>query len=159
MKSQNGYLLLFVFVFTVILNGCADSGEKSSKEVESEQAVQKFNVSLDLSGISELSEGDTLSIMKNETDERYHLVIRRVQETFPGIMSISANVEDKDTGLATLIYRDGHLSGFMDMYKSNIRWEVNYDSVKNSYYLTEIDPEDIDEMEGGEALTPPNEQY
>lgn len=153
-------MLLLLFAIPVTLLGCGDSDEEASKvSPDTEKTVQKVPVSLDLSVMPELSEGDTLTIKKNETDERFDLVIRRTQETIPGIMTISANVNDQQTGLATLIYRDGQLSGFMDMYESNIRWQINFDSVDSSYYLTEINPEDIDEIEGGEALTPPNEEY
>lgn len=160
MRSKSAYLLLSLFAIPVLLSGCGNSEEESSNVApKPEKSVQKVPVSLNLSKIAQLSEGDTLTIMSNDTDERFDLVIRRTQETIPGIMSISANVNNQQTGLATLIYREGQLSGFMDMYESKIRWQVNFDSTDNGYYLTEIDPEDIDEMEGGEALSPPNEEY
>jgi hypothetical protein len=160
MKEKNLFIWIMALSLSLVQIGCGNSKERSpEQEAEPVEKIVKVSISPDLTPMDDLSSGDTLSIKQNESDSSYQLVIRRVQETIPGIMSISANVEDQDTGLATLIYRDGQLSGFMDMYKSNTRWQIEYDSLNSGYYLTKIDPDSIDELEGGEALSPPNEEY
>lgn len=161
MEIKRGFIVLLFSAFTVILLGCGGSEKQPQDESAApDENVQKVQVVMDLSAMNDLSEGDTLSITKTGPEEKkYNLVVRRVQETIPGIMSISALVADRDTGMASLIYRDGQLSGFMDMYESAVRWQINYDSTKKAYYLTEMAMDDIEEMEGGEALTPPNEEY
>ncbi len=144
---------LLIGTLLLLQLGCGNE-KKNTTEKNAEPA--KIYVSTKLNGITEVAAGDTLRIDVNETDEMYQLIIRRIQENIPGIKSISAVIGDQETGLATLIYRDGRLSGFMDMYVTNKRWQIEYDEENNSYYLNEIKPEDRDELEGGEPLTPPN---
>ncbi|WP_157939414.1 hypothetical protein [Gracilimonas amylolytica] len=145
---------LLIGTLLLLQLGC---GNEKKNTTEKNAEPVKIYVSTKLNGITEIAAGDTLRIDVNETDEMYQLIIRRIQENIPGIKSISAVIGDQETGLATLIYRDGRLSGFMDMYVTNKRWQIEYDEENNSYYLNEIKPEDRDELEGGEPLTPPNE--
>lgn len=140
--------------------GCGSNEKRTSENNQlTETESTRLYVNPSLPDMSNLVQGDTLSIEVKDSEEIYWLKVRRVQETIPGIMSISAFVEDQQTGQATLIYRDGRLSGFMDMYKTNVRLQLEYDEDTKAYYLNEIDPDEIDELEGGEPLTPPNEEY
>lgn len=150
---------ILVCTLLIVQYGCGSEDKKKPEVSSSEShALPKIYVSTDLPEMSELSEGDTLKITVDETDEMYQLIVRKVQENIPGIQSISADIGNRESGLATLIFRDGRLSGFMDIYKSNKRWQIEYDDEKNAYYLNVIMPEDRDELEGGEPLTPPNKR-
>lgn len=110
----------------------------------------------DLSRIPELSKSDTLTFDMVNAEEDYQLIINRIQESIPGIMAISARVENIATGSASLIFREGTLSGFIDISKTNKRLQVMYDS-SGTYYLREVLPEDRNELEGSAPLTPPKD--
>lgn len=149
LKGIKPVLIIAVVIFQI---GCA---EKKAPETETVPAAEQY-ISLDISAFSDLSQGDTLSVRVDDSEVSYQLIVRRIQENIPGVVSISANVGDVETGSANLIFREGRLSGFMDIYEDGKRWQVEYNAEKDAYYLKEIKPEDRDELEGGEPLTPPN---
>lgn len=112
-----------------------------------------------ISTLNELRQGDVFEITNTRRNETHKLVIRRVQETLPGLLSISANIETKDTGLATLILRDKErLLGTLHFYKENTRFRIAFDSAASRHYLTELSPEELDELEGGSPLDPSKDQ-
>ena len=82
------------------------------------------------------------------------LDVRRVQETIPGITTISANIGNKETGLATLLLRDNRLTGMVELYKENKKYRVQYDTAQNASYLQKILPEEMDVLEGAKPLSP-----
>lgn len=155
MKFLKGNGPVLIIIIAISLMGC---GEKKTPETEPVSESEQY-ISLDTSNFSDLSRGDTLSIKVDDSEVKYQLVVRRVEEAIPGIMSISANVGDVETGAANLIFREGRLSGFMDIYEPNERWQIEYNDEKDAYYLKEIKPEDRDELEGGVPLTPPNDGH
>lgn len=117
-------------------------------------SAEKYYFGIDRDFLGSLKQGDTFEIATRNQEMIYKLNVRRVQEAIPGITSISANVEDTNTGLATLLFRDGKLTGVLDIYKGGIKYRVQYDSSESTHFLQEILPEEMDALEGGTPLSP-----
>lgn len=169
MKRQSTFYPLWGVLFlAVAFASCGQEnketvpdGEESGAEqapVEDTQpqlSQEQEYIEVNIDTLRSLKQGDQISMENTRRSETYNLVIRRVQETMPGLISISANIEDRDNGLATLILRDNdRLSGMLQFYKENQRFQIAYDSAAVQHYLTEVNPEEIDELEGGKPLEP-----
>lgn len=164
MKRMKTIWFVFVGIMVIAISACGGSEKKEKAEISNPKSVDpvekaRMYFKANMSKMSDLSKNDTLTFNLSNSDEKFQLMIRKIEETMPGILSISADVENKGTGLAFLLYRDGGISGFIDMYGSNQRFQIMYDQEPDAYYLNEIKPEDRDELEGGIPLTPPSEEY
>lgn len=156
------YPLLVLMVFSAAFISCnrekKDTEDQTQVENNEAQISQeKEFIEVDVSAFFSLGQGDTLEITNIRRNRTYTLIIRRVQETMPGLLSIAANIDDRDTGLATLVLQDNKLSGSLELYKEKLRYQVAYDSASSKHYLTEINPEDLDILEGGAPLEAPND--
>lgn len=155
-KLRAASLIFLLASFTMISCGGQDkeAPEKVS-DSEQQQKEQKndslFFVNLDASVIENLKKDESyeINLIGSET---YILKVRRVSEHIKGVKSISANVGDAETGLANFIIQDNKIYGSMELYKENKRYHIGYDSLEASYYLQEVDRNDI--LEGSEPLTP-----
>ncbi len=154
-----------VLILVLSLFSCSKKEQKKEGSVEKEvpptQSIQEDSLSAeklyfeaDMKALGLLKKGDTFEIKTKDGEKAMTLGVRRVQETIPGITSISANIENKETGLATLLLRDGRLSGMLELYQENTKYRVKYDTVQNAPYLQEMVPDELDVLEGGEPLKP-----
>jgi hypothetical protein len=117
-------------------------------------SAEKYYFEMDLEFLSSLKRGDTFEITTTNREMALTLDVRRVQETIPGITTISANIGNKETGLATLLLRDNRLTGMVELYKENKKYRVQYDTAQNASYLQKILPEEMDVLEGAKPLSP-----
>lgn len=146
-----------VLVFAIFFISCKEKKQESPEETSQteEQAkaeVQEF-IDVDISGMSSAEQGSQLKISNSYREEVYTLHVRKVQATRPGITSISAIIEDRETGLAIITVRDGRLSGSLEFYKENLRYQIRYDSSQSRHYLVEVtEPDDV---EGSAPLEAP----
>lgn len=148
-----------VIILIMLVISCGEEKQENSKdtsqtEEKADVQVQEF-IDVDISAMSSLEQGDRVEITNEHRDELYNLQVRKVQETMPGVLSISANIEDRETGLAIMTIADEQLSGSFEFYKENLRYQIRYDSVQSRHYLLEI-KEDND-MEGSAPLEYPEE--
>ncbi len=123
----------------------------SNGQEESSQTQSKILLELDIEALTSSDPGDELSV-KLADGSVYTLQIRQMEETMPGIVAISAYVNDQETGQATLILRGGKLAGSVNMYSDGINYELGFDEDSGSHYITPINPEERDVLPGG---TPP----
>lgn len=146
-----GALLMFFFI-----TSCGSKKENESSETTSENVAQSkpLYTDLTLERVQGLNKGDTLTISLTDSDEVYRLAVQDNKETLPGIQSIRADVEDQETGAASLFIRDGKLSGSMQLYGQNLFYTLKHDSVQSAYYLLAIPEEDRKELPGSAPLVP-----
>ena len=124
---------------------------ESSTQQETVQATSQILVELDMEKLSASESGDELSFSLSDGSV-YTLKIQQMEETMPGIFAISAFVDDRETGQATLILRNGKLAGSVNMYSDGMRYELGFDEDSDSHYLLPINPDERDVLPGG---TPP----
>jgi hypothetical protein len=161
-EAKTGFYIVVVVVGFLMLTSCGKQEKKSPQTSEEPQEIQaedslsakKEFVEVDMSTVSSIKKGESFEIKVQNEDQAFQLQVRRVQESIPGITSISANIGDRDTGLATLLLRNGKLSGILDLYKEGKSYKVGYDSTASAHYIQEILPEDRDELEGSAPLVP-----
>lgn len=149
-------------ILTIVL-GClfmasctkTEQGKLSEAPGEpSEKTFEKIYLTLDVGQVSSLESGDEYILRTEDEQREFVLQVQRVQETMPGIITIAANVEDRDTGLASLVIKNNRITGSLDLYKENIRYKVRFDSTSNSHYIQEMTPEEREQREGGTPLLP-----
>ncbi len=150
------YSRLVIALLVVSSFACAKAektpGEsESTTQQETVQVPSQIFVELDMEKLSASKSGDKLSLSLSD-GSTYTLQIQRIEETMPGIVAISAYINDQETGQATLILRDGKLAGSVNMYSDGISYEVGFNEDSDSHYLVPIDPDDRDVLPGG---TPP----
>lgn len=157
-------LILIALVSVLSLYSCAKKEQEKQGSVMKEAqpalsapsdtvSAEKYYFETDIKAIGSLKRGDTFEITTRNGEMALTLDVRRVQQTIPGITSISANIGNKETGLATLLLRDGRLTGMAELYKENKNYRIQYNAAQNSSYIQEILPGEMDVLEGGE---PPN---
>lgn len=170
---SKSWLIVLIVIGAIVVVSCteekksADQTEPVAKEMESMEkeptqnvdslSTVKESIEVDMSVVSSAKKGDSFTITKADGSRVFNLEVRRSQETIPGITSISANIEDRGTGLASLLLRDGKLSGLMDLYKERTRYRVGYDLVKGAHYVQEMPKEEMDVIQGSEPLSPGRE--
>lgn len=98
--------------------------------------------------------GEQFEIKNVKEDTVYMLNINRIQESLPGITSISADIGGIDNAQASLIMRDGKLFGILNFYKKMTLYEVGYDTTIGMQYMKKMGPGDIDKIEGSKPLVP-----
>ncbi|MDR9417615.1 hypothetical protein [Gracilimonas sp.] len=148
--------LLMLFLITSCGNKKENETENQTSETTSENVAESNLIYTDLTleRVQGLNKGDTLTVSLTDGDEVYRLAVRDNKETLPGIQSIRADVEDKETGAASIFIRDGKLSGSMQLYGQDLYYTIKYDSVQASYYLMEIPEGEREELPGSAPLVP-----
>lgn len=147
-----------------LLTACGTGDPKeevNNSEVPEAEAIEenkpKAYFQLDTQTISSLKKGDSFTFPMSETDS-LELRVRQARTMMPGVFSVSADIVNEETGLATLVVKEGRVSGSMDIYDENKLYYVRYDSTGNSYYLEEMDKSDLDTKEGSVPLETPENQ-
>ncbi|SMO63871.1 hypothetical protein [Gracilimonas mengyeensis] len=156
---------LSLFLICIVAIGCGPSDNKTSEKPNADSAPieapsqptltqqkEYIKTNVPISSLNELSQGDSMNITNTIRNETYTLKIRSVRNTLPTVVSITANIEDRETGLATLSIKDNQLFGMLEFYKENLRYQVAYDSAAGQAYLVERPFENEDELEGGTPL-------
>lgn len=136
---------------------CTKTEQEKSSETPGEQSEENFEkiyLTLDVEQISSLESGDEYIFSTEDEQREFELRIRRIQESMPGIITIAADIEDRDTGLASLVIKDNRIIGSLDLYEENIRYKVRFDSTSNSHYIQEMTPEEREQREGGTPSLP-----
>lgn len=173
MKAFNKFSLsTFILGVFLIFNACGNKSsksgetesetttqtEKSSVETEVQNEVTKEStrtyIEIDMAALEEAQKGDRINLEFTDLEKSYELIVQRVQEQVPGIKSISANIENKETGLATMNLRDDRLSGIIDLYGEGLRYRIGYDSDENSYFVMETEVKSREERAGDDPMTP-----
>lgn len=156
MKSVTKYVIPILAMTMVIVSCGEEKKQDQDKRLLQSQSVVdeevKEYIQIDVSAVGSAEQGNQIEVVNNYRDEIYTLMIRKVQEAIPGVISISANIEDRETGLAILTITDEQISGSLEFYNRNLRYQIRYDSTQGSYYLVEIKE---DALEGSEPLDPP----
>ena len=155
-NSISGALILTLLLF--VSCGKAQDEQKPAEPAESVVSVaeaDRIYFDFDISDFEEVAQGDEIMITLDDGTE-YTLLIQRSQETIPGMLSIAADIGDKEFGQAALIYRDQTLRGSFDLYVEGVSYQINFDSEQNRYFMS---PRDEDILEGSEPLTPPGSEY
>ncbi len=154
------YLTFCVCSLLVISTGCSQKEQPEAQATiqefyESKEAdkVSVF-VEVDTDALSKLSQGDSLPIELSDGSS-YTLQINRIGETMPGIISISAYVNDRDTGQATLILQDGMLNGRVQMFNEKMTYTLGFEEYTNKHFIAPVDPEEKDVIQGSEPLEIP----
>ncbi|WP_428235680.1 hypothetical protein [Gracilimonas sp.] len=147
---------------------CGKTEQKNGQDAEPNGQAQVLNedttqteklyVEMDVEAIPSLKKGDTFQIkMADSEGEEMNLQIRRIQETIPGITSVSALVENSEKGQATLTVKGQKVTGIIDLFDQKKKYTFGYDSTMNSYYLSLMNPEDMDILPGSAPVTPNEE--
>lgn len=148
----------FILLITAVLTlsaACTKSEatdeKKSTEAPQIAEVTSKIFVSIDMEEFTEAKKGDEISVSIQDGSV-YTLRINRMEETMPGIVSISADIENKETGQAILILRDGKLTGSINMYGDGVSYKLDYDTEAKQHFITLIDPATKDVLKGGEPL-------
>ncbi len=155
-----GVWVVFTSAILFLALGCGASEEKkksisdASNSSSMNDTAKKTPIIFEPGNIAELKKGDQFTISSTDTSIAFNLEVRRLQETVPGIISISAFVEEMKTGQAVLILRDEKISGQIDLFKQNIKYLVAYDSADGTHYIQEVNSDSLDEIEGSQPLVP-----
>lgn len=160
-----------ISIFSALLGmllwmGACSQSEKKKEEIPEAPAAAPNNheltqqrefieLEMPVSELTGLKQGDTFQITNTSLDTTYQLVVRRNQEVIPGSVGLSANMPDRETGFASLVIQGEKLTGSLRFYKQEKRYRIQYDSASSGYYLSEILPEDVDELEGSTPLEGP----
>lgn len=133
-----------------------EAAESAETEVQDEirDESTRSDIEIDLSQLNEAKSGDQVELLVPGEEKSYVLIIQRVQEQVPGIKSISAHIDNKETGLATLSLRDGRLSGIIDVFKEGLRYRIGYDSSEDQYFILETEVKSREEKIGEDPMTP-----
>lgn len=146
-------LLVLLLLFFSTCNKAEKTLEETTgkSEVVNPEAEAKQFIEIDVEELKSAKEGDIIGVMLNGGPS-YSLVIIRVEETMPGILSFSANVGDKNTGQATFILREGKLAGRVSMYSDGASFKLAFDEESGRHFISPINPNDRDVLPGGVPL-------
>lgn len=162
MKNSFTHSIVIAGIFFTAVACGSPEKEKSTPETgaaditEQQLKADHMYVEVTPSDLGEVKQGDEISLAAEDTSMSFTLTIRRVSEAVKGIKSISAFVDDSETGQAALIFRDGRLSGQIDIFAEDVRYSVAYDSAQGAHYLQQVNKDSLDVMEGSKPLTPEN---
>ena len=70
----------------------------------------------------------------------------------PGIISISGVLDNKETGQAIFILRDGKLAGSVNMFTDDESYKLAYDQESERHYISLVLPANKDKLPGSEPL-------
>lgn len=156
--------ILMAVITMALLTACGSGDPKeevNNPEIPDAEVIEenepKAYFQLDTQAISSLKKGDSYTFPMGETDS-LKLRVRQARTMMPGVFSISADIVNEETGLATLVIKEDKISGSLDIYDENKLYYVRFDSAGNSYYLEEMDKSDLDSKEGSVPLETPENQ-
>ncbi|MBO6522856.1 MAG: hypothetical protein JJ971_03450 [Balneolaceae bacterium] len=150
-------LVIAILITSSLACAKADKAPNESTSYGQEESTptqSKILLELDVEALTLSEPGDELSITLADGSV-YTLQIRQMEETMPGIVAISAYVNDQETGQATLILREGKLVGSVNMYSDGTSYELGFDEDSGSHYIIPINPDDRDVLPGGEPKIAP----
>ena len=162
-NKKEAVLFLTLTLTSFLVFSCGKSGQENEPKTEASQTealkqdtakAERLYINFDIETLASVKKGDSFEIEVAEKDEPLNLQIRRAQETIGGITSISANIGNGDKGQATLVLRDKKLSGIVDFFDEKKKYSLQYDSTRNSYYMLQMLPENMDVLPGSAPLTP-----
>lgn len=152
------YLLICLLVLLTGVNmGCSgESKEQPEEAMETPAFSSRFYLDLNADRVVGLQKGDTLSIPVNDSTT-VQLIIRRTSRPMEGVFSVSADIEKKETGTASLVVQEGYVAGNMNIFAQDQILYIRYDSLKNQHFIRSVPKEDLEILEGDEPLKPPVE--
>ena len=121
-----------------------------------EEMTAKIFVDIDTNQLVSPKNGNVISV-KVEDGSMYTLYITRIEETMPGIISFSADVENKEVGQAMLILRDGKLTGSVNIYSDGTSYNLAYDSEEQRHFFTTVNPDNRDVLPGSLPISAPTD--
>jgi|GEM_PF-6303607 len=149
-------IVVLVFVLACSKSETPEKESSTPAPIVQDESVAKIYVDIESDQLTSPKNGDAISV-RVEEGSMYTLYITRIEETMPGIISISANVENKEVGQAMLILRDGKLAGSVNMYSDGTSYNIAYDNEVQRHFITLVNPEKRDVLPGGEPLTAPTD--
>lgn len=149
-------IVVLVFVLACSKSETPEKENSTPAPIVQDESVAKIFVDIESDQLTSPKNGDAISV-RVEDGSMYTLYITRIEETIPGIISISANVENKEVGQAMLILRDGKLAGSVNMYSDGTSYNIAYDNEVQRHFITLVNPENRDVLPGGEPLTAPTD--
>lgn len=159
MKNRKWINIQLALVVFVLVLACTKSDKKAQENtgevISIPEVASKIYLDIDSEELTGAAKGGEISVSLQD-GSNYTLIINRIEETMPGIVSISADVENKETGQAVLILRDGKLTGSVNMYGLGMNYKLSYDEENARHYIIQIDPENRDVLQGGESIKAPN---
>ncbi len=155
MKHLNYFLIIIILIGLACTKAEKKSEEKTQEEQpELTEEPTKTYLEIDVIELESIEAGDEIRLELIES-EMYTLIIQRAEETMQGIVSISAIVNNEETGQANLIFREGKLSGQMTMHTKGIMYNLGFDENEQLHFISPIDPEERDILPGGEPREVP----
>ncbi len=149
-------IVVVIFAFACTKSEVPEKENSSPAPDVQEEMIAKIFVDIEADQLASPKKGDAISVMV-EDGSMYTLYITRIEETMPGIISFSADVENKEVGQATLILRDGKLAGSINMYSDGTSYNVAYDNEVQRHFITLVNPENRDVLPGSEPIRPPSD--
>jgi len=148
MKTIRLHYLNYILVVLILILACTKKDVKENKnptEVQEKSVAvsPKIYVSIDIEQLSTSKKGDEVLVSLDDGTE-YTLQISRIEETMPGIISVTGNLGTNETGQAVFILRDGKLAGMVNMYADGSSYKLAYDDDSKRHYISLINPDDKD---------------
>lgn len=144
---------LFILIILVGL-ACTESEKKAKDQTQLKEEPARIYFEIDAEDFESIESGDEIRMDLMESGS-YTIKIRRVEETMPGIVSISAFLNDEKTGQATLIFREGKLSGQVTINEEGKMYTLGFDEEEDLHFLFPVDPENRDVLRGDEPKEVP----
>lgn len=150
------HLVYSLAILAVLMLACSKAETAKKQEVANhaeEKVVEppKIYLEIDIEQLSEAKKGSVIPCIL-EDGTKYELKIARMEETMPGIISISGDIDNKETGQALFILRDGKLAGIVNMFKDEVSYKLAFDEDSERHYLSLINPENRDVLPGSEPV-------
>ncbi|MAO66544.1 MAG: hypothetical protein CL666_16255 [Balneola sp.] len=161
MKNTFVHSIIIASIFLTAVACGSSEKENEPEKVASDITEQKLTadhiyIEVSPSDLGSVKKGDEINLAAEDTSMSFTLTIRRVSEAVKGIKSISAYVDDSETGQAALIFRGGRLSGQIDIFDQDLRYSVAFDTAQGAYYLQQVNKDSLDVLQGSKPLTPDN---
>ena len=153
LKSNVIYSIVFL---TILMLACTKSEApkmQDAADVSEEKLVEppKIYLEIDIEQLNKAKNGYEIPITL-EDNTGYTLKIARIEETMPGIISISGVLDNKETGQAIFILRDGKLAGSVNMFTDDESYKLAYDQESERHYISLVLPANKDKLPGSEPL-------
>lgn len=151
MDSKALITIMIVGFFTIIACGEDEKKEETTQSSEIVDIKTDSNFTyfdLDVESLKKIKSGQEHT-MRVSDEKEYRLIVRQAKQNIPGVYAISANIENKETGLASIIIQNDRATGSIDLYKTNQSYHIKYDSLEASHYLVEIEREVRESRNGG----------
>lgn len=157
---QIKYLIFSLSFLLLVTSGCSQKEQPEAQgnipEFYDNDEADKASVfvEVDTEALASASRGDSLMVELSDGTS-YLLRINRIEETMPGIVSISAYVNDMETGQATLVLQNGRLNGMVQMFDVGMTYKLGFEEYTNKHFIAPVEPEEKDVLQGSEPLEAP----